>query len=172
MPGPPNPCPGLQIHAWASKSMPGTLNPCLGLQIHAWASKSLPGALLLCALGISRVGAPGWNGWNLGASAALNPKRLYFGWVPGFSQLGGIFKHMPPFLGAWFALSQNISLYYDRAPPPYLKKRVAPYFESQLARAVDTLNSTPPAWADPTHTGKRTGVQHHGGLRVVLYRWF
>ena len=28
------------------------------------------------------------NGWNLGASAALNPKRRWFGWTPAMSGRG------------------------------------------------------------------------------------
>ena len=28
------------------------------------------------------------NGWNLGASAALNPKRIWFGWTPAMSGRG------------------------------------------------------------------------------------
>ena len=31
----------------------------------------------------------GGDGWNLGASAALNPKRLHFGWMLAYSAAGG-----------------------------------------------------------------------------------
>ena len=51
---------------------------------------------LLLALLVTRV-------WNLGASAALNPKRLYFGWVPGIPHsmpAGGIMMIVLPAWGA------------------------------------------------------------------------
>ena len=108
---------------------------------------------------------------NLGASAALNPKRLQVGWLRARRpRVGKSNKAFAPKRFLSFALTFCIMI----CRPPTILKWGAPYHDAQTLLVIEALNSSRPAWAVYRNlmNAQRYPTAHHPCMVRCPRYWF